>query len=265
MTLQIPNITPLPTTSSNDVCPKCHGTGWELYQSSDGSEEIYGYSVMIEYARRCRCKNNVFVNEDRTEFPSIYRDCDIYKFDWNIYNTDMSNAKSIAFSFFNNFEDWQKESKGLYLWSKTPGSGKTFLSACLGKSVMMRTQKIVKYITPMGYMDKVSESYNNKDIPDPSKVYRECSLLVLDDLGTQKSSEWNEQELFKLIDGRISNNLITIVTSNYSIDKLNVDERLKSRLLKSSITIHMPEESIRNKKADAEQKSFVNKILGKES
>ena len=262
MALQVPNGIHL-NKEPDDKCPICHGTGWELYKTYDGSEEIYGKPTEIEYARRCRCKSNAFVSEDRTEFPLMYRDCDIYKFDWNSYKDDMASIKSVVLSFFNEFEKWADEPKGLYIWSKTPGSGKTFLSACLAKSVMLRTQKTIKYVTPMGYMEKVSEGYNNKDILDPSKVYRECTLLVLDDLGTQKTNDWNEQELFRLIDTRLSNNLPTIITSNYSIDKLNVDERLKSRILKSSISIHMPEESIRNKKADAEHKRFVSKILGK--
>ena len=249
-------------TNSSNECPKCKGTGWELYQSSDGTESIYGYPVMIDYARRCNCMTNVFANMDRTEFPSIYRDCDIYKFDWNCYQFDTTDMKRVAFSFFNQFEEWQKASKGLYIWSKTAGSGKTFLSACLAKSVMMRTQKLVKYITPIDYMDKVSEGYKFKDLPDPSKSYRECTLLILDDLGTQIKSDWHSQELFRLIDYRNTNGLVTIFTSNYNVEDLNLDERCKSRILKSSIVLHMPEESIRNQKAAAEQGEFVNKLLG---
>lgn len=252
---------PKNTTFSND-CPKCHGSGWELYQSSDGTESMYGKPVMIDYARRCNCKNNAFNNEDRTEFPSLYRDCDIYKFDWDCYNEDTADLKSVAFSFFNQFEKWQEEGKGLYIWSKTPGSGKTFLSACLAKSVMLRTQKLVKYVMPMKYFDEVSYSYNNKNEIDPSKGYRECTLLVLDDLGTQINNEWYSQELFRLIDYRSTNGLVTIITSNYPIEHLKVDERVKSRILKSSITVHMPEVSIRNQKAAAEQGAFINKIIG---
>ena len=247
-------------TSSNS-CPKCHGSGWVLYESSDGTAELYGEPVMIEYAKRCNCMTNAFVSEDRTEFPTIYQDCDIYKFDWNAYGVNTDDMKRVAFSFFNQFEKWQKESKGLYIWSKTPGSGKTYLSACVAKSVMLRTQKVVKYITPVDYMDKVSIGYKDKTI-EPARVYRECSLLVLDDIGTQIQSEWHSQELFRLIDYRTVNNLPTIITSNYKVEDLKIDERTKSRILKSSIVLHMPEVSVRNKMAAAEQGDFVNRILG---
>ena len=254
---------PKSTIRSNATeCPRCKGTGWELYQSSDATESIYGQPVMLDYARRCNCMTNVFATMDRTEFPALYADCDIYKFDWDCYGIDVQDIKRVAFAFFNQFEKWQEDGMGLYLWSKTPGSGKTYLSACLSKSVMMRTQKVIKYITPIAYMDKVSEGYKFRDMPDPSKTYRECSLLVLDDIGAQMKSDWHSQELFRLIDYRSSNNLVTIMTSNYPPEQLNVDERTKSRILKACVTLHMPEIGIRSQKAAAAQGKFVNKILG---
>lgn len=248
--------------SFSNECPKCHGRGWILYESDDGSEYYYGVKTMIEYAKRCDCSNNFLNNEDRTEFPTIYRDCRMDRFDWNIYSINTADMKTVAYAFYNKFEMWQEEGKGLYLWSKTPGSGKTWLSACLAKGVMMRTQRTVKYITPIAYMDKVSQGYNDKTLPDPSQIYRDCALLVLDDLGTQLRSDWHMQELFRLIDYRSANNKTTIITSNYKPEDLNVDDRLKSRILKSSIVLHMPEESVRNKKASEEQGYFIERILG---
>ena len=243
-------------------CKKCHGTGWILYESDDGTEEIYGEKVMLDYAKRCDCGDHFFNSEDRTEFPTMYRDCAMTKFDFDIYSVDTADLKTVAYAFFNKFENWQEEGKGLYLWSRTPGSGKTWLAACLAKGVMMRTQRTVKYITPTAYMDKVSQGYNDKSLPDPSKIYRECALLVLDDLGTQLRSDWHMQELFRLIDDRCANQKSTIITSNYKPEDLNVDDRIKSRLLMTNIVIHLPEESVRNKKASEKNGKFIEKILG---
>ena len=231
---------------------------WEVYEVTDCN--FYGNDIPVTFARPK--VNPSKKGEDRTEFPQVYRDCDIYKMDWNCYSIDMSDYKTLAFSFFNKFEEWAEEGKGLYIWSKTPGSGKTFLSACIAKSVMIRTQKIIKYITPTDYMEKISDEYKAKDsLYKPSKIYRECSLLVLDDLGTQLRSEWHNTELFRLIDQRSSNGLPTIITSNYSLETLPVDERTRNRIMKASIRIHMPEESIRSKKAAAEEEKFTSKVI----
>lgn len=229
---------------------------WEIYEATVPE---YG-DIPLHFARPRSSSSRA--GEDRTEFPQIYRDCDIYRMDWECYSIDMTDVKRMAYAFFNKFEEWAEEGKGLYIWSKTPGSGKTFLSACISKSVMMRTQKLVKYITPTDYMDKISDEYKAKDsLYKPSKIYRECSLLVLDDLGTQLKSDWHNTELFRLIDNRSGNQRPTIITSNYSPETLPVDERTRNRILKASIVLHMPEESIRGKKAAAEQQKFVSKIL----
>ena len=229
---------------------------WDLYEAL--VPEYSDIPVMYAKPRSNPSKSG----EDRTEFPQIYRDCDIHRFDWDCYSINMSEYKTLAYSFFNKFEEWAEAGKGLYIWSKTPGSGKTFLSACISKSVMMRTQKLVKYITPTNYMDKLSDEYKAKDtLYKPSKIYRECSLLVLDDLGTQLRSEWHNSELFRLIDERSGNQLPTIITSNYSLENLPVDERTRNRIMKASIRIHMPEESIRSKKAAAEEEKFTSKVI----
>ena len=259
------NMIPRSTTSSNNVCPRCKGTGWIQYESDEGTEEIYGNLVMLSYAKKCDCNNNEMINPDRTELPQNYRDCKIDQFDFDAYSADTEDFKTVAMSFFNNYKEWKAASKGLYLWSKTPGSGKTFLSACLAKSVMYRTQKLVKYITPVNYIDKVAQGYKDRNLVDPSLIYRTCELLILDDLGAQmdiKNKDWYAQELFRLIDTRSSNGLCTIFTSNMNIEHLNVDDRLKSRIMKSSIIVHMPEESIRNKLANEEQSNFINHVLG---
>ena len=57
---------------------------------------------------------------------------------------------------------------------------------------------------------------------------------------------------------------ITIFTSNFDANDLNVDARTKDRIIKSSIVLQMPEESIRRKKADMEQQRFLQDVLRKE-
>lgn len=55
---------------------------------------------------------------------------------------------------------------------------------------------------------------------------------------------------------------ITIFTANMPPEKLNLEARTIDRIIKSSITIQMPEEDIRLKKARKEQEIFLKDILG---
>ena len=85
---------------------------------------------------------------------------------------------------------------------------------------------------------------------------------MLDDLGTQKNGEWQEQELFRLIDTRLNNGLVTLITSNLPPENLNLNFRIVDRVLKSSIILQMPEVSVRRAQAEREQEKFLSKLLG---
>ena len=116
-------------------------------------------------------------------------------------------------------------------------------------------------MTAPDYISALGESFR-KQGEDNSRVYRECSLLVLDDLGTQKAGEWQEQVLFQLINGRSATGKITIFTSNAQPEDLNLNPRTVDRIRRCSIVLQMPEESIRRRKAEAEQERFLHEVLG---
>lgn len=188
---------------------------------------------------------------------------DISKVKWDIYGTDTNSLKKLCYSFCNEFETWENNLRGVYFYSQTPGSGKTFISCCIAKSVMIRTAKRVKFITAIDYLKKVQDSFKqDRGELDPSWVYRNCDLLVLDDIGAQKNSEWQEQEMFRLINERYSKNLLTIYTSNMKVDKLPLSERTKDRIRSSTVSIPLPEVSVRTMKATKAQNEFLMKMIG---
>ena len=121
----------------------------------------------------------------------------------------------------------------------------------------------MKFITAPDYISMVGDSFKrDRGENDASQVYRECELLVLDDVGAQLGNDWHRSEMFRLVNARIQNGLVTIFTSNMPVEKLNVDERTKSRIIACSVVFSMPEESIRRKKAKEEQDEFLKEILG---
>lgn len=127
---------------------------------------------------------------------------------------------------------------------------------------MMQNDAQMRFVTEPDYLASVQEGYRReRGLSDPSEVYRTCRLLVLDDLGTQKDGDWMQQEMFRLINTRANNRLVTIYTSNNSTDTLKFNSRTVNRIEKSSIILHMPEESIRKKEAREEQARFAAKIL----
>ena len=152
---------------------------------------------------------------------------------------------------------------GLYIWSKIKGSGKTFLACCLAGSIQAKFRKTVKFVSAVEYLQAVKESFKQgPEVPNRVFGYMNCDLLVLDDLGSEKQSEWADQELFRLIDHRANEGKPVIITSNVPMEALKCDGRISSRLGDMCVSVAMPEISIRQKKAEEKHEKILRKILG---
>ena len=247
-------------------CSYCHDTGWEIRKVS--SAEVYGPAKAdwpdVDMAYPCRrCKGRVIVPDD-CGFPAEFSDADMSKFRWQEYGQDMSRAAETADTFWRNYSAWSMEGMGLYIWSKTRGTGKTFLACCLGRSVREKYHVTVKFITSVDYLADVTESYREENRGrDSSQIYRECELLILDDLGAESRSQknnWTDKEFFRLLGGRYSQGKATIITSNVPLTELNVDERVSSRINAKSIILKLPDVSIRQRQAENKKRAFLNRL-----
>lgn len=247
-------------------CPYCHDTGWEI--KKEPSALYYGPSFKdwpdIDMAYPCsHCGGKGMVRE--IEFPKEFSEVDITHFNWQEYGQDMSHAEEIVNTFWNNYSAWARTGMGLYIWSKTRGSGKTFLACCLGRSVQAKYGISVKFTTSVDYLEAVSESYREENRGrDDTQKYRDCELLILDDLGAEnrsRSNNWTDKEFFRLLGGRFSQGKVTIITSNVHLSELNIDERVSSRINAKSVILQLPEISIRQRKAEQTKKDFIKRLV----
>ena len=146
-------------------------------------------------------------------------------------------------------EAWAKrgtEAQGLYLAGQV-GTGKTHAAWnavghwCLTTKIMPftpRTQGIEGWSTvgPTVIFTRMTDLLDDLRPGDYSRQrVRDCQnakLLVLDDIGAEKASEWTQERLYSVIDHRYANCLPLIVTSNLPPAKLaeQTGERAASRL-----------------------------------
>lgn len=84
-----------------------------------------------------------------------------------------------------------------------------------------------------------------------------------DDIGTQMKKEWVDSVLYRLINYRSTNKLVTIFTSNVPLDNLGIDERIIDRIRKMTIPLSLPEVGIRRMLTEEENSTFVKKVLEK--
>lgn len=108
------------------------------------------------------------------------------------------------------------------------------------------------FISAPEFFLELKATFNNSEYTERDVLDRYTSskaLLVLDDLGAEKVSDWSRQMLFTLIDRRYRRMQQTIVTTNLSLDELaaHYDARVPDRLLEMGTIINLGGESYRVK------------------
>jgi DNA replication protein DnaC len=102
------------------------------------------------------------------------------------------------------------------------------------------------FITVPELLLEIRKSFNNKEEDESSIVdkYSRIPVLLLDDLGSEKCSEWSESTLYIIIDRRNRDEMFTIVTSNLTLEGIeqHLGARIASRLSDMKvINIKMPD------------------------
>lgn len=186
-------------------------------------------------------------------------------FDWILYgddNPDTEKGRRMANAFVLNFQKFRRDGKGLYIHSVTKGTGKTYLSYCLANEVMARYDVNVKFTSVLEYLDLTKKGYSSAADKEEKDSILKASVLILNDIGVEVSKEWVNTTLYQLINYRYSNKLITIITSNYPIEQLKVDDRIKDRINSMCLPLHIPEVSIRAMETDRENSNFIKEVFG---
>lgn len=256
-----------------DVCPKCKGGGWVIVRkSTQRSQQVYGDDRLLDYAEPCSYCNGgekkiVEDIRERTNIPAAYYDATIDKFKWDAYKDekgeviDISKQKEFVYSLINDFDKWQQVGLGLYIHSTTRGTGKTFLASCICNSLIAKYKISSKFVAASELIN-ISKQETRQGEKNPIDVMCECKVLVLDDIGQKTTGEdWMNDLLFKVVDTRYQNKLVTLFTSNYKCDALRgIDDRVTSRINKMAQNIPLPDVSYRLKESQDEKRKFFKEM-----
>ncbi len=113
------------------------------------------------------------------------------------------------------------ERKGLILVGNN-GVGKTHLACSIANELIKNGIPII-YGTLINLLAELKNTYdvdNNISEMKIIKLYEKVDLLIIDDLGKEKPSEWGLEKLFTIINSRYENNLPVIITTNYDQNSL---------------------------------------------
>ena len=281
--MQTTEITGQTTSSLQNKCEKCGGSGMYIfeqkaseYAKSNGLPHIYGdKDPYIWVSKKCPFCNGGFAEDVKqarknSDIPSSFYDKRMKDFDWNAYIRDDGTLVDTADiqrgvqSFIEKFDIWEKKNIGLYICGKTKGSGKTFLASCICNELMYQNAIRTRFVRASELID-ISQSGDKNALDEskrnPMKLIYECKFLVIDDLGQKNTGkEWLEDELFKLLDYRMTNGRMTMITSNLDIKQLPFNERVKDRIEKICVEMHLPEICVRTKEARENRQTLFREL-----
>ena len=114
----------------------------------------------------------------------------------------------------------RSERNGLFICGEC-GVGKSHLAFATANSLIERGNSVIA-MTMIDLLLKIRSSFQSKEQTEEQilKIYEDCSLLIIDDLGKEKPSEWALQMIYTIIDRRYNAIKPIIVTTNYGANEL---------------------------------------------
>ena len=223
------------------ICEKCGGSG---YIGSAMCE------CLTELCRQEQKKELTLLNVGRESFEQFrleyYPDRVDPKWGVNIRSVmekTYQTCRKYAYGF--------NEKSGNLLFSGDTGLGKTFLSACIARTVADRGCSVV-YESAGHLFSKLERAKFSGDesAREEVKKYNDCDLLIVDDLGTEMPGQFTTSALYSLINDRLLCGRATIISTNLNTDDLSrrYSPQIASRLRGSFTRVAFLGDDIRVKK-----------------
>jgi DNA replication protein DnaC len=187
-------------------CPLCDDTGWKPV----GDDSVGGSRRVV----RCDCWRDNLGRERLSEasIPRRYQHCTLSNF--TAYNESLERAAAQATRLADAFP---VVSRGLFL-EGPPGVGKTHLAVAVLKQVIQTSGARGLFYDTRDLLRVIRSTYDPAIRTTELEVLRPVmtvDLLVLDDLGAEKTSEWVDETMNLIVNTRYNERRLTIFTSNY--------------------------------------------------
>lgn len=227
-------------------CNECMDTG---YIASDKCHCFKQSIVNLLYSQsniRSAIEKENFSNFSFDYYPDNYIDESVGLTPRHNMEKVVEQTKSFIRNFGTNFNN-------LLIYGNT-GVGKTFLTNCIAKELLDSSFTVI-YLTAFQLFDileknKFKRDDESEEIQNQFNYILDCDLLIIDDLGTELTNSFINTQLYLCINERYLREKSTIISTNLSLDNINVkySERIFSRIISNYSLLKIIGDDIRLQK-----------------
>lgn len=220
------------SVSNTSKCQKCNDTGF-IYTDNGAIE--------CECALRARDQRRIEKLFKSARIPARYRNKTLENFDASL----QSKAYKIAVEYT---KTWPKGNGESLFFVGPVGTGKSHLARAILSTMIRRHGISGLAATVPNLMDDLRPGADDGKSNEQIQLLKTVPLLVLDDLGAQKNTEWVTERLFVIINARYDEMLPTVITSNIYLEDLRKTpgwDRLIDRIVEMATAVRMEGKSYR--------------------
>ena len=207
----------LPEDALDDkpACPLCGDTGWQG-------------------AKMCRCLRELCAREQIAELSKLLdlgeQSFDTFRMDyysqspWPGGTSPRENMELVYEVCLNYAQKFGRFPICNLFLTGAPGLGKTFLSACIARTVSEKGHSVVydtagKIFAQFEARKFQRDSADGQEARDETRRYLNCDLLILDDLGSELVTQFTQSALYELVNSRLVGEKHTVISTNLTLEE----------------------------------------------
>lgn len=226
---------------------------------------LHSISVNMTVPVMCDCEKKASAEEKREiqEQEKAIKIRDLRKSSMmatKFYNASFSDYKvrsgnerayKVAVSYVQRFPEMAKQNQGLLFYGSV-GTGKSFTAACIANALIEKQLSVIMTSFVKILQDIQANSFYEADI---MRALSNASLLILDDLGAERSTDYAQEIVYNVVDSRIRANRPMIITTNLRLDSMmNTEDmrysRIYDRVLECCYPVELSGQSFRKEAAN---------------
>lgn len=210
------------------VCGKCH-------TNKEKKIQLAGECVTVRCICKCESEERARIQKQKDyeeEMRRIERlkvaslmDAKLKSATLKTFTQKEDNQKlyTIVKNYVDNFETFYKSNRGLLFWG-TVGTGKSYAAACIANELLNRKTPVV-----MTSFVKVLQVIQDNTENETEFVNRLCAarLLIIDDLGTERNTDYALEKVYNVIDSRYRTGKPLILTTNLNLQDMQMTQDIR--------------------------------------